>query len=129
MLGATGPQGDAGPHGDAGLQGEAGPQGDTGAAGANGVSGHVIVTASGTNTAVASCPSGKKVIGGGGDATGSATVTGSYPSSATAWTATKGGGTSSNSVTAYAICATVNRPEPRTCGTGEPPVPHCRRRP
>jgi hypothetical protein len=62
-----------------GLQGPAGTQGPAGAAGAQGTpgapglsgvevvtaAGNAVVSASGTSTATASCPSGKKVIGGG----------------------------------------------------------------
>ena len=73
------------------------------------MSGYVTVTNSGTNTAVAACPSGKKVIGGGGSATGDAQVGESYPSSLfTAWTVTKSSGNGSTSVFAYVICATVS---------------------
>ncbi len=69
--GATGPQG---PKGDTGPQGPQGPQGATGPqgpAGANGISGYqqVSVTSNSSTgvsiTQTASCPNGKKVIGGG----------------------------------------------------------------
>ena len=72
----------AGPQGPTGPQGPAGPKGDTGAAGANGtngtngtpgVSGYEVVTQSFSTTnnttqletVTASCPAGKKVLGGG----------------------------------------------------------------
>ena len=85
--GPQGPQGPTGPQGDQGLQGPAGPVGATGQqgpagpsgatgpqgpAGTAGLSGYQIVSASGSTTSassqtvVAYCPSGKKVLGGGG---------------------------------------------------------------
>jgi hypothetical protein len=65
-VGVAGPQG---PKGDTGATGPAGPAGP---AGATGVSGYEIVSAStnlnsnASNVATASCPSGKKAVGGGG---------------------------------------------------------------
>jgi Collagen triple helix repeat (20 copies) len=76
-----GPTGPAGPTGLTGAQGPAGTDGAPGAtgapgvsgpAGADGVSGYEIVRTSGPNstadaqTQVATCPAGKKVVGGGG---------------------------------------------------------------
>jgi hypothetical protein len=64
----VGPQGAAGPQGPTGPQG---PKGDTGAAGAPGVSGYFIQSASASLAAgeekkvVATCPTGKTVLGGG----------------------------------------------------------------
>jgi hypothetical protein len=66
-----GPKGDKGDKGDGGDQGIQGPQGPPGPAGANGVSGYEIVGESrildflNVKTAVARCPTGKSVIGGG----------------------------------------------------------------
>ncbi len=81
IQGATGLQGEQGPKGDTGAKGETGPQGpkgdkgDTGPQGpagsGGGMSGYERVsstsssTESGTVTQTASCPSGKKVVGGG----------------------------------------------------------------
>ena len=83
-----------------------GPEGDTGAAGAAGaagVSGWVrIVSSTTAATSTATCPAGKKVLGGGA----SGPVESSYPSSDTVWTATAT--SPSRSVTAYVICATMN---------------------
>jgi hypothetical protein len=105
--GPIGPQGPAGAQGETGATGPAGPKGDTGPAGDDGVSGYQLVTGSGSNnTSTASCPNGKKVIGGGANASSNATIGSSYPSSQTTWTVTNRAGT--GSVTAYAICATVN---------------------
>jgi hypothetical protein len=65
-VGVAGPQG---PKGDTGATGSAGPAGP---AGTVGVSGYEIVSVStnlnskSSNVATASCPSGKKVVGGGG---------------------------------------------------------------
>jgi len=65
-VGVAGPQG---PRGDTGATGSAGPAGPAGAAG---VSGYQIVSASTSlnsnpsNVATANCPSGAKVVGGGG---------------------------------------------------------------
>lgn len=67
--GPTGPQGEAGP---TGAIGPAGPQGDAGPAGAPGLSGWeqvvsaaVSLPTAGTKSAVARCPAGKQVFGGG----------------------------------------------------------------
>jgi hypothetical protein len=76
-IGATGPMGPQGIQGIQGPQGVPGPiglTGATGATGAPGVSGYEIVTATHTDCAAletcyrwATCPSGKKVLGGGID--------------------------------------------------------------
>jgi len=72
--GPQGPQGDTGPAGPQGPQGDTGPQGvagPTGPQGEPGVSGLELVTASSSNDSTnwksinATCPAGKKVIGGG----------------------------------------------------------------
>jgi len=73
--GPVGPAGPAGPQGDpgpAGPEGPAGPQGDAGPAGTPGVSGWEYVTSAavslptgGTKSAVARCPAGKQILGGG----------------------------------------------------------------
>ncbi|MGH7572243.1 MAG: hypothetical protein ACREMK_10410 [Gemmatimonadota bacterium] len=58
----TGPQGPQGPQG---LQGPPGPQGPQGPAGPAGISGYEQVSETGTGMAIAVCPVGKKVLGGG----------------------------------------------------------------
>jgi hypothetical protein len=90
------PAGQQGPAGPAGPQGPAGPAGPQGAAGVNGVSGLEIVhvdTGMNSDTQksiVATCPAGKKVVGGGGyayDGTfpSQVAVVASYPSGSTTW--------------------------------------------
>ncbi len=83
---STGPSGTQGPPGPAGVAGATGPQGPAGAPGATGsqgpqgvpgVSGRVVVTSSSAATlapgasgfALAACPPGKVIFGGGGQAT------------------------------------------------------------
>jgi hypothetical protein len=85
----------------------AGATGATGAAGSDGVSGWQLVTASASSTtSVATCPAGKKVLGGGGSISSTAAQIGAtFPSSPTTWTVTNKVGL--GTVTAYAICATV----------------------
>src|SRR5439155_21647348 len=88
--GAQGAAGPAGAQGAAGPAGPAGPQGDTGPAGtpgAPGISGweYVMSTAvslptGGTKSAVARCPAGKQVFGGGFTSPGTgAAVVESHP--------------------------------------------------
>jgi hypothetical protein len=73
--GAQGPAGPRGAQGPAGAQGPRGPQGAQGAqgpAGSAGVSGYQVVQSAGASSAAdfkvqaATCPAGKKVVGGGG---------------------------------------------------------------
>src|SRR5262249_19597082 len=73
--GSKGAKGDRGPKGNTGARGLTGPRGSTGATGprgANGVSGYQVVettsptTTGRTQTWNVSCPTGKVVIGGGG---------------------------------------------------------------
>jgi Collagen triple helix repeat (20 copies) len=66
-----GPRGATGPQGDKGDKGEKGDRGEKGELGAPGTSGHVIVQRTGTSTSgtlavSATCPAGKKALGGGG---------------------------------------------------------------
>jgi hypothetical protein len=88
--GPAGPQGDPGPAGPQGDPGPAGPQGDVGPAGAPGaagvsgweyvVSAAVSLPTAGTKSAVARCPAGKQVFGGGFTSPGAgAAVVESHP--------------------------------------------------
>ena len=111
LQGATGAQGPAGP---------AGAKGADGAPGAPGISGREVVVAS-TNTnsdaeksALATCPDGKQVIGGGANVfpndVDDVVVREAFPSSATGFhvEAQEIGAVGANwQVAAYAICATV----------------------
>jgi len=129
-VGATGPAGDTGETGPAGPSGEPGSAGPAGAAGATGPPGPsdspVLAPASSTSaagansgtvvSAVATCPAGKKILGGGGSysvsnaaQTNRVVVVGSYPSAGDAWTVTVRvnqnlGGTVTATVSAYAVC-------------------------
>jgi len=126
--GGSGPEGDPGPEGPAGAQGPAGdvgpegPQGDPGPAGSQLVNGSPVTSTANaprntTVTATASCPAGTVLLGGGGQATTTASqkerahLSMSYPSSATTWTAVGTVGISAlgsgqtMTVTAYALCS------------------------
>jgi hypothetical protein len=103
--GAAGPKGDAGPVGPPGPAGSTGPAGPTGPVGPAGPTDSQIVEGTAVSTpfnapagtiftATATCPAGKKVLGGGFQL--SVTITaqfarvdgmGSYPSGPSAWTA------------------------------------------
>jgi hypothetical protein len=111
LTGAAGPQG---------AQGPAGPAGPEGAAGVPGVSGReVVVASSDTNSdaekdVLATCPDGKRVIGGGANVfpntVDDVVVREAFPSSATGFyvEAQEIGAVADNwQVAAYAICATV----------------------
>jgi len=114
LQGAPGPQGAQGPAGAKGADGAAGP------AGAPGVSGReVVVAPTDTNsdaekTALATCPAGKQVIGGGANVfpndVDDVVVREAFPSSTTGYyvEAQEIGAVAGNwQVAAYAICATV----------------------
>jgi hypothetical protein len=138
--GVTGPQGDRGPAGPAGAPGEAGPPGppgpsggtgDTGPAGPSGepgppgisgweqvVSSAVMLPTGGTKSAVARCPAGKQVFGGGFTSPGAgSTVAESHPVFGPVagdsrntpgwivWARNPSGPDST--LTAYALCATA----------------------
>ena len=118
--GADGADGPAGPQGAIGPAGVAGPVGPTGPVGPAAVSGYEVVSAVSTNngstmTQTATCPTGKKVLGGGANTTNSNLhIVGSAPSGTlnqTAWTATADRiaqvGGSQYTLTVYAICANV----------------------
>lgn len=117
LAGVAGPQGPAGPAGPAGPKGA---DGATGPAGAPGVSGReVVVESTETNsdaekTALATCPAGKQVIGGGANVfpntVDDVVVREAFPSSTTGFyvEAQEIGAIGANwQVAAYAICATV----------------------
>ncbi len=124
--GPPGPPGPAGPKGDPGigLQGVPGATGATGPQGTPGVSGYqqVVVTTNneqlgpfGETVRFASCPAGKKVVGGGGivfNAVGRWFIDTSGPLSSTQW-AIAFANTTSATITAgqlnvYAICVLAN---------------------
>jgi hypothetical protein len=119
--GAAGPAGPVGPAGPAGVQGPAGTDGDDGVSGWERVVGAVSVTnAASPKTAVANCPAGKNVIGGGYTLTaanGAAklSVTSNWPSDSDSWSVTASEDTAllkaaagDWSVQAYAICITAS---------------------
>lgn len=124
--GGPGPKGDKGDPGPPGGPGQQGPQGPKGDQGIPGVTGLEIVTAVGplrssepAKTATATCPTGKKVISGGGSVTAvvpgsesNVNVTGlsaSYPTDATSWTVRAGTYVGYDwQLTAYAVCASVS---------------------
>lgn len=113
------PQGERGAQGAAGSQGLTGPKGDTGAAGAAGVSGYEIASASASlaagekKTVVATCPTGKTVLGGGYSAVGNLLETSeSHPAGAipgvNQWVViAKNVEISNTTLLVYAICAKV----------------------
>ena len=81
----------AGPAGPAGAQGPAGPQGAPGLAGLEIVQAESASNSETVRQINASCPAGKKVVGGGGHvwgAGGDIALDESYPMSATTWRAT-----------------------------------------
>jgi collagen type I alpha len=80
----------AGPAGPAGATGATGAAGATGATGPSGVASLTAVTAtmaSGTRTATATCPAGKRVFGGGVTSTDTKTLVQSGPVGTTGWIA------------------------------------------
>jgi hypothetical protein len=120
LNGATGPKGATGPIGPAGATGVPGATGAAGATGATGMSGYEVVagnigsgSGSGFNIAdsTASCPAGKKVVGGGFNTTGNnADVCTVYsePFGTTGWTVRTTKLTiSAYSLQARAICVNV----------------------
>jgi hypothetical protein len=83
------------------------------------VVGTVSAKSENIRTVVATCPPGKKLVGGGyltssADDPSEIVITASYPSSDTVWTAqgtidsTQGNGSQAYILQAYALCATVN---------------------
>ena len=100
--------------GPRGRKGAPGPPGAPGAAGAAGVSGLVIVDNAGGQLGAATCPAGKRALGGGAHAFGGngtgALVSSEPTSDGTGWTATAESvtGLAQTSVLIYAVCATVS---------------------
>ncbi len=94
LRGQTGPQGTKGDKGEKGDKGDPGPKGLTGPQGAPGISGHQVVLGIhvllGSSTSATfndTCPSGKRVIGGGVVTFNKKVqVLASAPTSSTTWT-------------------------------------------
>jgi hypothetical protein len=119
--GANGAPGSQGPAGPAGAKGDKGDKGDTGATGGPGISGLVRISVeSAFNTVsaksvTANCPAGKKVVGTGSEIAGglgSVVIDDLTPlSNGTSVLASgylvPGQATTTWSITAYALCATV----------------------
>ena len=116
--GPQGPKGDPGspgPKGDPGAQGVQGPKGDTGAQGPQGEPGavrgyRVVRVTSQGGTAIAPCPEGEKVLGGGGSAGLDDVIAASAPNGdATGWVVVRlpVQPPIQGSMAAWAICANV----------------------
>ncbi len=122
--GAPGPQGPPGPQGVAGPQGTQGPQGSSGSPGPQGspgplgpagVSGYEIINThgnlpmNGTASVVATCSSGKRVMGGGYVVPSAAdTVPLSRPDGNNAWRVDFKSNGGSGDASVYAICAVAS---------------------
>jgi hypothetical protein len=114
--GVPGPVGPAGPTGPAGPAGPRGPRGVPGVSGLERVDASTAATSSNTKSVVATCPSGKRVVGGGARATGSGaakvSVNESFPdSNGDRWNANgiEVVATELNwALQAYALCVNVN---------------------
>jgi collagen triple helix repeat protein len=124
-LGPQGPAGDDGEIGPRGIPGPRGQQGQPGQQGSPGISGYEIVTTTQTTTDIApftwfdaSCPTGKKVLGGGASVRGDTAaiseawvVNQDFPAGNSGWTGVfdfLNPGQASIVLTVYAICANVN---------------------
>lgn len=115
--GAQGPKGDTGATGPAGADGAQGPKGDTGAQGPKGDTGpqglpgsiaasRQVVTASGTGSATATCPTGFSAIGGGATITTAANagqLRANDLSGDSAWSASSNKPT--DTITVHVVCA------------------------
>jgi hypothetical protein len=105
------------PTGPQGAKGDQGPKGDKGDPGSPGLSGYELVEGPDTAVlapgqaaaAIASCPGGKKAIGGGIDSDAALGLETSNPvNNDTQWrVVAKNVDSSSSSFSAYAVCATV----------------------
>jgi hypothetical protein len=118
LEGQVGPQGPEGPEGPQGSEGPQGPVGPEGPEGPPGLSGHVqiessnAVTDATSNAAIATCPEGTLVLGGGGfTSSGQWRLEDSRPDAiSTSWQVLyrkATAGTGNQTTTAYAICAVV----------------------
>jgi hypothetical protein len=127
--GATGPQGVQGAAGLPGAQGPAGPQGLTGPQGLVGpqgpagiITGHQVVstalstvtlTGVQSTTAFATCPTGKRVFGGGYETTGTSVLqpVSMYPTTVSTWSVTlrhnQPDATATFGFRVYAVCSTA----------------------
>ena len=116
--GVPGPQGGQGPQGVSGPQGPPGPQGQPGAPGPSGpagVSGYEIINTmgtlptNGTVSVVATCPSGKRVLGDGYVVPREAdTVPLSRPEADNAWRVDFKSNGGSGTASVYAICGAAS---------------------
>ena len=101
----------AGPRGPRGFRGADGGPGPPSPANLERVEAHADYPTAAIGQAIAHCPAGKRVTGGGGKTDGSAVaITDSYPSDAmTAWivNAMRQSGSAPWRVTAYALCASA----------------------
>ena len=110
--GPQGPKGDPGSKGDPGVRG---PTGDKGDPGSPGISGYEQVTNVNPTpvsqgqvvSQEASCPAGRKVIGGGFDAQSPMGVIADHARNDTTWTVTVQNLGATTAVSAFAICANV----------------------
>jgi len=110
--GPQGPKGDPGSKGDPGVQG---PKGDKGDPGWPGISGYEQVTNVNPTpvsqgqvvSQEASCPAGRKVIGGGFDAQSPMGVIADHARNDTTWKVTVQNLGATTAVSAFAICANV----------------------
>ena len=124
--GAPGVAGPAGAQGPAGAAGPQGPAGPAGVSGTNGIAGYQQVTqsidnftlAAGTESVhILSCPDGKEVLGCGFllfGANGFLANNSNGPASATQWgvsvyNPSPSGTVTINTITFYAVCATVSQ--------------------
>jgi len=112
LQGLPGTQGAAGPSGPQGTPGSQGPQGAPGTPGPTGMSAYEIVNtrgqlpANGTVQVVATCPSGKRVLGGGYVApSASDTAPLSRPEGDNGWRVDFKSNGGSGDASVYAICA------------------------
>ena len=118
--GPAGPSGATGPRGASGPAGAQGPQGPSGPSGPSGISGWQYVVSDGRSlapgqfsTRTATCPAGKKVLGGGASATSvpsfSRMLVSAPTDPGTAWVAgVENEGPVSITMFAWAICANVS---------------------
>jgi Collagen triple helix repeat (20 copies) len=114
-VGAPGPQGAPGPAGTPGPQGASGPQGQPGTPGPAGVAGyeitstHQTLSLNGSIDVTATCPAGKRVIGGGYVAPSVLdTASSSRPEGDTGWRVEFKSNGGNGDASVYAICASVS---------------------